>query len=685
MTKAFEKSSDLFFNREISWLNFNERVLLQSLDLSHPLLERIRFLGITSSNLDEFFMIRVGGLLEKQEKKATNRDISGLTISDQLQNISHTTHKLVQSQYKIWKFMMPQLKREQIELRLPAQITAMQKKWLKHFFETEILPSLSPLRVKNSRSLSKLPSKKLAILFHLSRKVKFQTQSENPEEIALLFIPSTLSRVISLPGSSKKSHFVLLEEVIKYYHKKIFPEFHVRSSLLFRMLRNTDFPLETDEISECLKDPTKFSEVRKHGLFVRLETEENAPPKLLNLLVPLLPSNPEQIYSLPGPLDFTFLNSMLSQIDKPHLFYPPFAPCDPTKEKNESLFTQIKRKDLLLHHPYDSYEPIIALLEEAAADPKVITIKQAIYRAGHDPRIINALMQAAKNGKEVTVLMEVKARFDEENNLEIARQLIQAGCQVIYSPVGFKTHGKILLILRSERRQIKPYIHLATGNYNPTTAKIYTDLSFFTCNAEIAEDAAAFFTYLETGKKAEQWHKLCLAPFHMRKRLLQLIQREIDYAQQGKPAQIIAKMNSLMDQRMVGKLYQASQAGVKIELIIRGICVLKPGIPGLSENIQVHSLIGRFLEHTRIFLFHNNGNSRYYLSSADWMHRNLSRRIEILFPIEDSHLQEEISEILSFTLEDTRKFSLGYNGIYQSTPLKDQAPFNSQEYFLNLC
>lgn len=682
MRKTFEKSSDFFFNREISWLKFNERVLLQSLDLSHPLLERIRFLSITSSNLDEFFMIRVGGLVEKYAQKKMSRDLTGKTIDEQLQDINQATHQLVSSQYKIWDFMTSQMKREQIEIFLPAHLNSSQNNWLKEFFEENILPFLTPTRVEGTHSFANLPPKNPAILFQLSRK----SSTLNPEkDIFLLPLPSHLPRAISLPGVPSKSHFVLLEEVIRHFQKEVFPDFHGHHSLIFRMTRNTDFPLETEEIADCVQNPQKFGEARKNGLFVRLEVEDQGHPKLLRLLKPLLRLDPSQIYSISGPLDLTFLNKMLDQIKKPQFFYRPFTPDDPTKRTKEKLFTQIKKQDLLLHHPYDSYEPVVSLLEQSASDPRVVAIKQTIYRAGHDPRIPTALIKAAENGKEVTVLMEVKARFDEENNLLLAKKLEQAGCRVIYSPAGIKTHGKMLLIWRKERHRIQSYVHLGTGNYNPTTAKLYTDLSFFTCQPEIAEDAATFFTFLETGKKTNKWNKLSIAPFQMRKKLLWLIQREIEHAQQGKSAEIIAKMNSLMDQKVIQKLYEASAAGVKISLIIRGICVLKPGVPGLSENIRVESLIGRFLEHTRIFFFQNAGDSEYYISSADWMHRNLSRRIEILAPIESPKLQNEIAEILSCTLKDTRKFALEADGSYQREVASPSvSPFNSQDFFLKL-
>lgn len=674
--------SELFSNRELSWLKFNERVLRESQDIGHPLLERLRFLSITSSNLDEFFMVRVGGLFEQLFQNIATRDIAGNSVEEQLSAIGKSTHRLTNRQSRFWEKMIPELKRENIEVLNETQLSNKQKEWLEKYFAKTVLPVLTPLGVDKHHPFPFLLNKSINLAVLLSR--KNEKRKKTTSHTAIIQVPSLLPRLIKLPSLKETAQFFFLEDLIKIYSHHLFLGYTLQDITTFRVTRNADFSVDNDDAEDLLVEMKKFIYQRNHGHTVRLEVERFTSKKLLKFLTDALEIKARQIYHIDGPLDMTCLSSLIDQLDRPDLTYPAIRPYDRIcLDGSSTIFEQIAEKDLLLHHPYDSFDPIIAFVQEAAKDPKVLAIKQTIYRIGHDPRLTEALIEAAHNGKQVTVLMEVKARFDEENNIFQAKQLEEAGCHVIYGLPNLKTHGKMILVVRKEKKELRRYLHLSTGNYNPITAKIYTDLGLFTCNPLFGEDATAFFNFLSGYSDPPNWHHFSIAPLTLRKKINQLIQREIKAAKAGKPAGIVAKMNSLFDQEIIKKLYQASQAGVKIELIVRGICALKPGVPGISENIRVRSLIGRFLEHSRIFYFHNQGASEYYLSSADWMHRNLDNRVELLFPILDGELKSRIHRILATTLEDSSRTYLQLkNGNYRKRT-SSQPRFNSQEAFLN--
>lgn len=673
--------SELFTNRELSWLKFNERVLRESQDPQHPLLERVRFLSITSSNLDEFFMVRVGGLFEQFFQNISTRDIAGMSVAEQLAEISKSAHRLVNRQYRFWGNITPQLEEAKIEIKDEASLSPKQREWLENYFEKTVLPALTPLGVDKHHPFPFLLNKSINLAVLLSRKgdkkkkVSFHT--------AIIQLPALLPRLILLPSPKGHYQFFFLEDLIKLYSYHLFRGYTVQDMTTFRITRNADFSVDDEEAEDLLLEMKKFLYQRSHGHTVRLEVEHLASKKLLKFLTDTLDIKDWQVFHIDGPIDLTFLGTLADQMDRPGLSYAPIQPYQRIPLKETSLFDQISQKDLMLHHPYDSFDPVIAFVQEAAKDPQVLAIKQTIYRSGKNPRLIEALIEAAHNGKQVTILMEVKARFDEENNLLRAKQLEEAGCHVIYGIPTLKTHGKIILVVRQEKGGIKRYLHFSTGNYNPDTAKVYTDIGFFTCDPQFGEDATALFNLLSCYSIPETWQKLCIAPSGLRKKFNQLIQREIKAAKRGESAAIVAKMNSLVDPEIIKKLYEASQAGVEIELIIRGICALKAEVPGLSENIRVRSLVGRFLEHSRIFCFYNSGNPEYYLSSADWMTRNLDNRVEILFPILAEDLKERLRDILATTLEDTsRAYILKKNNNYRKREVLPQYQFDSQIAFL---
>lgn len=673
--------SELFTNRELSWLKFNERVLRESQDPQHPLLERVRFLSITSSNLDEFFMVRVGGLFEQFFQNITTRDIAGMSVAEQLAAISKSVHRLVTRQYHFWENIIPQLEEANIEIKDEASLSPHQREWLENYFEKTVLPSLTPLGVDKHHPFPFLLNKSINLAVLLSR--KSDKKKKASFHTAIIQLPALLPRLILLPSPKGQYQFFFLEDLIKLYSYHLFRGYTVQDMTTFRITRNADFSVDDEEAEDLLLEMKKFLYQRSHGHTVRLEVEHLASKKLLKFLTDTLDIKDWQVFLIGGPIDLTFLATLSDQMDRPGLSYSPIDPYPRIPLQESSLFDQISQKDLLLHHPYDSFDPVIAFVQEAAKDPQVLAIKQTIYRSGKNPRLIDALIEAAHNGKQVTVLMEVKARFDEENNLLRAKQLEKAGCHVIYGIPTLKTHGKIILVVRQEKEGIKRYLHFSTGNYNPDTAKIYTDIGFFTCDPQFGEDATAFFNLLSCYSIPETWHKLCIAPNGLRKKFNQLIQREIKTAKRGEPAAIVAKMNSLVDPAIIKKLYEASQAGVEIELIIRGICALKAEVPGLSDNIRVRSLVGRFLEHSRIFCFYNSGEPEYYLSSADWMTRNLDNRVEILFPILSDDLKERLRDILATTLEDTsRAYILKKNNNYRKRKVLPQYQFDSQIAFL---
>ncbi|MCR5508055.1 MAG: RNA degradosome polyphosphate kinase [Lachnospiraceae bacterium] len=656
--KADLKEHKYYYNRELSWILFNERVLDEARDRSNPLLERVKFLSITASNLDEFFMIRVASLKDMVNAGYSKPDIAGMSPAKQLTRLSTATHKLVDRQYStLLRSLMPLMSNEGIHLILKHEdLNNEQKEYVDDYFLKNVYPVLTPMAVDSSRPFPLIRNNTLNIGALVSKKPKNGHKSNKVEkEFATVQVPSVLPRIVKLPCDDGDT-VILLEEIIERNMGKLFANYDVICAYPFRIMRNADLTIEEDEAADLLKEIERQLKKRQWGEVIRLEVADDTDPKLMKILLKELNCREEAVYRIQGPLDLTFLMKLCSFEGYERLKDPVFTP-QPVLElpPDCDIFEAIRNSDILLHHPYETFKPIVDFIRQAARDPNVLAIKQTLYRvSGHSP-IIAALAQAAENGKQVTVLVELKARFDEENNIIWAKKLEQAGCHVIYGLVGLKTHSKITLVVRREDDGIRRYVHLGTGNYNDSTAKLYTDIGLLTCSEPVGEDATAVFNMLSGYSEPLNWNRLSVAPLWLKDKFLSLIRREMNHAMQGKSARIIAKINSLCDKDIIMALYEASTAGVKIDLIIRGICCLRTGIPGISDNISVRSIVGRFLEHSRIFYFENCGNNEIYCGSADWMPRNLERRVEILFPIEEEKLKERVYNILDTMLRDTLK------------------------------
>ncbi|WP_278335840.1 RNA degradosome polyphosphate kinase [Petroclostridium xylanilyticum] len=674
---------EYFINRELSWLEFNDRVLEEAKDRSNPLLERIKFLSIVSSNLDEFFMIRVASLKDQVNVGFNKPDPAGLTPKQQLKKISIRTHKMVDEQYNMFnRALLPRLKKNGIHMVYEEDLTDEQRNFLDEYFTNEIYPVLTPMAVDSSRPFPLILNKSLNLGVLIKDK-----ETENQYIFATVQVPSVLPRIVELPSPGYGSkHFILLEEVITMYIGCLFAGHDVICTYPYRITRNADLSIEEDEAEDLLLEIEKSLKKRKWGAAIRLEVSCDMDERLVHILKDALETHQDDIYYINGPLDLTFLMKIYSFEGYEHLKYLPHYPQTPQDLPEEhNIFEVINNGDVLLHHPYEAFEPVVEFVQEAARDPKVLAIKQTLYRVSGDSPIVKALAEAAERGKQVTVLVEVKARFDEENNIQWAKRLEKAGCHVIYGLVGLKTHSKITLVVRREEKGIKRYIHLGTGNYNDVTARFYTDLGLFTSNEYFGADASAVFNMLSGYSEPPELYKLEVAPLGLRTKFIELIENEMHNALVGKKARIIAKMNSLVDIEIATALYKASSAGVKIDLIVRGICCVRPGMQGISENITVRSIVGRFLEHSRIYYFYNDGREDIFLSSADWMPRNLDRRVELLFPIEDRVLKERVLGILDITLEDTVKARiLNSEGKYKKVDKRGKKPLNSQEYFCHL-
>lgn len=669
-----------YSNRELSWLEFNKRVLNEARDKKNPLLERLKFLSITSSNLDEFFMVRVASLKDMVHAKYDKTDCSGLTPKKQLALISDNAHSMVDLQYSTWnRSLLPQLKQYKIRILSFDQLTEPQKKFCQEYYSNNVYPVLTPMAVDSSRPFPLVFNKTLNICALLKK------SGSKKYDFATVQVPSVLSRIVPLPAGADEHEFILLEELIRENISNLFSGYKVLCASPYRVMRNADLSIDEEEAEDLLLEIEKKLKDRRWGEVIRLEVEENANEDLVAILKKELNISNNDIYHINGPIDLTFLTKLYSKLDFDDLKYPPFYPKE-NHELEPNIFDAIKKKDLFFHHPYDSFDPVVELIRQASLDPDVLAIKQTLYRVSGNSPIIHHLAEAAANGKQVTVLVELKARFDEENNINWAKALEKAGCHVIYGLVGLKTHGKIILVVRQEEDRICRYVHLGTGNYNDITAKIYTDMGIMTCDAAIGSDASAVFNMLSGYSEPPSWNKLVLAPLWLRKKLISLIENEKNNALAGKEARIIAKMNSLVDPQVISALYEASKAGVKIDLIVRGICCLKAGLKDLSENIHVRSIIGRFLEHSRIFYFYNDRRENLYLSSADWMPRNLDRRIEIMFPIDDAEIRSKIMDILEVQLNDTMKANiLQPDGTYQKVDRRGKIKLSSQDYFMSQC
>ncbi|MBQ6814615.1 MAG: RNA degradosome polyphosphate kinase [Lachnospiraceae bacterium] len=704
-----------FINRELSWLDFNFRILSEAKDTKNLLFERMKFLSITASNLDEFFMIRVASLKDMVNAEFDKPDIAGLTPQEQLDLINIKTHELVEAQYNTYnRAIRPQMKAEKLRIvRAHEKLTDEQKAFVDKYFEEDVYPVLTPMAVDSSRPFPLIRNKSLNIgallesaddlkqkADELRKKAKEElpgedlTNEDNGKkkakskdkelEFATVQVPSGLPRFVQIPSSVEgETTIILLEEIIERHIDRLFLNYKVVCAHPYRVMRNADLTIDEEDAADLLKEIQKQLKKRQWGEAIRLEVEEDMDKRLLKMLKKELDIQEADVYKINGPIDLTFLMKLYGIDGFTHLKEKKYIPQpNPAINPDESIFASIRKGDILLHHPYQSFDPVVDFVRQAAKDKDVLAIKQTLYRVSGNSPIIASLAEAAENGKQVSVLVELKARFDEENNINWAKMLEKAGCHVIYGLRGLKTHSKITLVVRKEKDGIKRYVHLGTGNYNDATAKLYTDMGLLTCNKKIGEDATAVFNMLSGYSEPEVWNKLSLAPLWLRGKFESLIQREIANAKAGKKAFIKAKMNSLCDKKVISLLYAASQAGVKIDLVVRGICCLRAGVEGLSENIHVRSIVGTFLEHSRIFYFHNGGKEEVYMGSADWMPRNLDKRVEIMFPVDDAALKKEVIHILDIQLADnTKAHVMGKDGIYKKVDRRGKKPVTAQMYF----
>lgn len=674
---------EYYWNRELSWIKFNERVLSEARDKSLPLFERLKFLSITASNLDEFFMIRVASLKDMVHAKYTKPDIAGMTPKEQLKELSVVTKELVETQYNTYnRSLLPALNKVGLHVvEKHEDLTKEQKEYVDRYFEESVYPVLTPMAMDSARPFPLIRNKTLNIGALISKKDK---KGREELEFATVQVPSVLPRIVMLPEDKKGNTVViLLEQVIERNIGKLFLSNEVACTCPYRIMRNADLTIDEDEAADLLKEIQKQLKKRQWGEVIRLEVEDKMDERLLNILKMEFEIKEEDIFQINGPLDLTFLMKMYGMDGFEEYRNKPYTPAlVPAMMTDEDIFTQIRRGDILLHHPFMTFQPVVDFVRQAAKDPDVLAIKQTLYRVSGNSPIIAALAQAAENGKQVTVLVELKARFDEENNIVWAKMLEKAGCHVIYGLLGLKTHSKITLVVRREENGIRRYVHLGTGNYNDSTAKLYTDCGILTCSARIGEDATAVFNMLSGYSEPRTWNKLVVAPIWMRDRFLHQIEMEREYALKGRKARIVAKMNSLCDRDIIAALYAASAAGVKIDLIVRGICCLKVGILGISDNITVRSIVGNFLEHSRIFYFYSDGREEVFMGSADWMPRNLDKRVEIVFPVEDERLKEEVKHILEIQLADNVKAHVLHpDGRYEKIDKRGKVLLNSQDYF----
>lgn len=677
----FFENPEFYFNRELSWLDFNRRCIDEAFDTENPLLEQLNFLAIGASNLDEFVMVRVAGVYDQylaNIEVAENK--TQMTPADLLREISKKNHDNVSVQYQRYNELTPLLAGLNYSIKSMDELNEDELAHAKKYFHDLILPILSPLGVDAYRPFPHLSNKSLNILVQLKKKKE--------ELTAIVPVPSLLDRYITIDSGLNRT-IILTEDIIIHFLEDLFTGYSIQYTFPFRITRNADFDIIEDGAADLLALIEDYVKRRKKGMAVRLEVDtrhiDHFTMEHDDFLQNILELNDGDIYHIDGPLDLTFLFQLSSEIGEHHpdQMYKPFTPYLDPKTLGESLYREVDKKDLFFNHPYDSFEPVVSFVERAAEDENTIAIKQTLYRVSKNSPIISALKKAADNGKEVTVLVELKARFDEENNVFWARELEEAGCHVLYGVSELKTHSKITLVIRKEGNKVKRYVHLGTGNYNDKTAKIYTDMGIISSNDELTNDASSFFNYLSGYTERPTYKHLHVSPFAIRDSLVDYINEEIEYQKEFGNGHIIAKMNSLTDKPLIQKLYEASQAGVKVDLIVRGICCLRPGIPGVSENIKVRSIVGRFLEHSRIYYFNRNEQKNLFLSSADMMTRNMTKRVEIEFPILDQDIEAKIIEILELQLADTMKArELNYDGSY-TRPNRTVNQLNSQVELMN--
>ncbi|MEB5568027.1 RNA degradosome polyphosphate kinase [Mammaliicoccus sciuri] len=671
---------EYYNNRELSWLDFNYRVLEEAIDPNNPLLEQLKFLAIHSSNLDEFFMVRVAGLKDQVKMNFNEPENKAqLTPKEQLIGIEKKNRVNVELQYKRFNELKELLKSYKIFITQPERLPEPLIEQLQHQFNTEILPTLSPLGIDAYRPFPKLNNKMLNLFVDIRL-------NDGEIKSAIVPVPTLLDRIIKLEHEGVK-YIVFLEDVISLFIEQLFNGYEVINTYTFRVTRNADLTIHEEGAEDLLIEIERFLKERKSGAAVRLEIDSrhiDAEVKSIFLMNELELSN-EDIYRVNGPLDLTVLFSLVGQLEDlfPELLFKPYTPQIPSSLSKNNVFELALERDVFFHHPYESFEPIVEFIKEASEDPDTLAIKQTLYRVSSDSPIIQALKNAAENGKQVTVLVELKARFDEENNVQWARMLEDAGCNVIYGMTFLKTHSKITLVIKKVKGKVIPFVHLGTGNYNDKTAKIYTDMGIITTNPQIGQDAINFFNYLSGYSLKPDYNELIVAPFEIRDFFVEHIEQEMESHKEHGNGLIIAKMNSLTDKKVIKKLFEASQCGVKIKLIIRGICCLKPGIKGVSENIEVISIVGRFLEHSRIYYFYHNGQEKMYLSSADMMTRNMIKRVEILFPVLDPNLVKRLKGIVDLQLNDGLKGRIQNNeGLYQYNDAGNKH-MNSQEMLMD--
>ncbi len=681
---------EYFLNRELSWLEFNARVLEEAEDFTNPLLERVKFLSISSSNLDEFFMVRVAGLREQAFGDGAPQDYTadGLRPLSQLQRIANRTKELVAAQYRCWnERVQPELAANGICLRKLHDLTDAERQTLDRFFQERAYPILTPMAVDPSHPSPRYHNRGLYLCAIIER-----AQGLGPKRLfAVVQLPQVLPRLVPLGQLDDRQHFIFLEDAVSGRLPELFGGFQVLCWTTFRVTRDSDIELLEQESDDMLRLIEERIKARQRGQAVRLEVAADSDEQLVRTIVEAedLHDDPaaedySEIYRVPGPLDLTGLSELVSLRGHDALRDPPFTPRLARglgQRKGESLFANIARRDVLLHHPFDSFDSVVEFISRASTDPKVLAIKQTLYRTSGDSPIVRSLMQAAENGKHVTALVELKARFDEANNVSWSRQLERAGVHVVFGFLDLKTHCKLSLVVRQEGDTLRRYVHLSTGNYNPTTALVYTDLGLFTVDDAIGDDASALFNLLTGYSQGHQWRKLVVAPDHLHRHTIELIQEQIERARAGQPSWIFAKLNALVDYRVIEALYRASQAGVPIDLVTRGICCLRPGLPGVSETIRVRSIVDRFLEHSRIFVFGPPEKCEVYLSSADWMPRNFFRRVEVMFPVEAPELKDQIlcEAIPAYLRDNVKARILGPDGLYHRlSPGPGEGPFRVQ-------
>ena len=657
MDKSIFDRPENFTNRELSWLEFNQRILGEARDRKNPLFERMKFLSITASNLDEFFMVRIASLKDMVNAGYKKKDIAGMTPQEQLGALNEKTHAFCEKQYTTYnRSLLPKLSEAGLEIVTFNSLSEKEEEFLEEYFHKNVYPVLTPMAIDSSRPFPLIQNKTLNIAALIKSRGEDKKEKKD-YDIATVQVPSVLPRVIVLPqkdGGKRKCRVILLENVIEHYLDVLFLNHEIICSAPYRIMRNADLSIDEDDAEDLLKEIEKSLKMRQWGEVIKFEYEERMDSRLEKYLKKQFKVHPCDMYAFNGPLDLTFLMKCYGIEGFSDLKEKPYTPQKNKKLRaDKNIFTQIRKGDVLLHHPYESFDPIVAFIR-----------------------------QAAENGKQVTVLVELKARFDEENNINWARKLEKAGCHVIYGLVGLKTHCKIALVVRKEADGIRRYVHLGTGNYNDSTAKLYTDTGMFTCRDVVGEDATAVFNMLSGYSEPANWNRLIVAPIWMKKRFLEMIHRETKNAKEGKPAKIIAKCNSLCDRKIILALYEASCAGVQVDLIVRGICCLVAGKPGVSENIRVRSIVGTFLEHARIFYFYNDGHEEIYMGSADWMPRNLDRRVEIVFPVEEEELKEKAKHILDVQLSDTLKaHRLLEDGTYQKVDRRGKEAIEAQKTF----